>query len=86
MDEKAIKLALISCELEFLENECHDLEYKTIIEVWCGKRKITIYCGETILLLRVWGPHIHDEMSEHNVGGLDEMTSHIEWLQENKPR
>ncbi len=80
MDDKVIKSALVSCGLEFLENECYDYGYDTMIESWKGKKKITIYCGNPSLLLRVWGPNIHNEMSEHILNELDDLSDHIDWL------
>jgi len=59
----------------------YDKELKTVFEIWRGAKKLSIYFYETeTTLLRVWGPHIHDEMSEHDLTKATDVQSHIEWL------
>ncbi len=67
-------------------DEADEEDLTGMIEVWHKKRKMTIYFYEDChatqfgLLLRVWGPHIHDEMSEHKIESADDAIKHIDWL------
>lgn len=59
----------------------YDEDYEHIIEAWKGDRKLSIFLGDEMLVIRVWGSNIHDEMSEHECTPQD-LAIHLEWLQE----
>lgn len=63
------------------EKNLYGTHANTVIEAWHKKRKITIYFyRDYATLLRVWGPHIWNEMSEHKIESADDAISHIDWL------
>jgi len=57
------------------------------IEAWGPTgRKITVYMDEDswrVIVLRVWGPNVHDEMEEYTPTSMEDIEENIKWL-ENK--
>jgi len=64
-----------------LINSCpYGDEYDTLIEVWKDDRKLSIFLGDDILVLRIWGINIFDEMSEHTFTNTEDIKGHLDWL------
>ena len=56
-------------------------DLKTLFEIWHGDKKLSIYFYPTeTTILRIWGPHINDEMSEHLIAKAEDVQQHIKWL------
>jgi hypothetical protein len=58
-----------------------DEDSQVLLEWWVGRRKLTIHIGETeTTFLRVWGPHIFEEMDEGEVSQPLDVVAPWRWL------
>jgi murein L,D-transpeptidase YcbB/YkuD len=81
--QQKIEQALKDQNLVFIRANSPEWESPPYIlfEIWCKERKLSIYFeSKEITLLRVWGVHIDDEMSEHVLNKSEDIQQHIAWL------